>query len=135
MDGDALLITKQCIEQLSEKPDAAYRVQSLERGAELASALLLDEPQQWPTLVLLDARTNRPDRLLTLRALKEHPRLRSIPVVWLTTPADNAAMIYELGANSVVAAPTHAAAFQQVIDQLCVYWLQMVQLPVEADSV
>lgn len=132
MSGDALLVTQRCVSQLAGKPGVTYAVQALDRGAELASALLLDDPEQWPTLVLLDARTNRPDRLLTLRALKEHPRLRAIPVVWLTTTTENATALYEMGANSIVAAPHEAAAFRQVVDQLCVYWLQMVQLPTEA---
>ena len=127
MSGDALLLTQQCLERLS----VPCRLQALEQGGELATALLFDAPRQWPALVLLDARVSRADRLRALHSLKGHPHLRSIPVVWLASPTDDPLRLYEQRANSVIMAPTELAAFRQTIDQLFQYWLQMVHLPPE----
>lgn len=129
MTVDALLLTRQCLEAFSP----SCLLQHVEWGAALANALLLGPAQERPALILLDARTNRADRMLTLRALKSHARLRAIPVVWLAAPGDDTMQAYALDANSVVVVPNELASFVQILEQLCQYWLMVVQLPPEAD--
>ncbi|GAB3644199.1 response regulator transcription factor [Spirosoma arcticum] len=130
MTGDAVLLTRERI-GLSGMNCV---LQHVEQGAELASALLLSSANERPGLILLDSRTNRPDRMLTLRALKSHPRLRAIPVVWLAAPGEDTTQAYALDANSVVVIPDSPASFKKIIEQLCQYWLTVVQLPPEADA-
>ena len=130
MTGDAVLLTRERI-GLS---GLNCLLQHIEQGAELASSLLLSPVKERPGLILLDSRTNRPDRMLTLRALKSHPRLRSIPVVWLAAPGDDTTQAYAQDANSVVVIPDGPASFKKIIEQLCQYWLTVVQLPPEADA-
>ena len=127
MTGDALLLTRQCIDGLGLN----CRLYTVELSAELANVLLLT--QERPALILLDARTNRPDRMVTLRALKSHAQLRSVPVVWLASPGDDTMQAYALDANSVVELPGEPSSFVRVIRQLCLYWLVIVQLPPKAD--
>ena len=129
MTGDALLLTRERIESFGLN----CVLQHLELGAGLATSLLLSPAQEQPALILLDARTNRSDRVLTLRALRSHARLRAIPVVWLAAPGDDAMQAYALDANSVVEIPDGPGLFNRVIDQLCRYWLMVVQLPPEPD--
>lgn len=125
MQGDALLLTRECIDSLG-LPCLLHR---LDFGAELASSLLMSSLEEQPALIILDARTNRTDRMLALRALKSHPRLRAIPVVWLAAPGDNTMQAYTLDANSVVVVSQEPAAYTRIIEQLCRYWLTVVQLP------
>ncbi|GAB2570382.1 hypothetical protein GCM10027190_20370 [Spirosoma areae] len=127
MESNSLRITRQCIEAFG----LPFRLHHLEWGVELANALLLNPAQDRPALILLDARMNWPDRILTLRALKSHARLRAIPVVWLTSPGDDTMQAYTLQANSVVVVPNEPESFVQAIEQLCRYWLMLVQLPPE----
>ena len=129
MTGDALLLTRQCIDALGLNCE----LYSVELSAELTNALLISPVQEQPALILLDARTNRADRIVTLRALKSHARLWSVPVVWLAAPGDDTMQAYALNANSVVELPNEPASFVRVIRQLCLYWLVMVQLPPKAD--
>ena len=127
MTGDALLLTRDCIDALG----LSCLRQHVKVGAELVSALLLGPARKRPALILLDARTNRSDRILTLRALKSHALLRAIPVVWLAAPGDDIMQAYALDANSVVVVGDGPASFVRVIEQLCRYWLVVVQLPPE----
>ncbi len=110
-----------------------YQLHYLSSGAELASALRLSPPDEWPALILLDARVNRPDRIMALRALKEHPRLRAIPVVWLASPTDDTTQVYGLNANSVITLLNRPNALIQAIEQICRYWLMVAQLPGEEE--
>jgi CheY-like chemotaxis protein len=127
MTGDALLLTRECIKQLN----VSCVLRSIESGAELANELLTGRLKERPALIVLDARTGRPDRMSALRALKNRPRLRSIPVIWLTQPGNDTMPIYELDANSVVAIPNDPASFTRIIERLCRYWLTVAQLPPE----
>jgi CheY-like chemotaxis protein len=130
MTGDALLLTRECIEAAK----IPCQIRHSESGNALANALLMRPMQDRPALILLDARTNRADRMLALRSLKSHPRLRSIPVVWLAAPGDDTMQAYALDANSVVVVPEGASAFSRILEQLCRYWLLIVQLPPETNT-
>lgn len=130
MTPDALMLTRERIDALG----LSCVLQHVELGAELATSLLLHAEATQPALILLDARTHRVDRILTLRALKGHSQLRSIPVVWLAAPGDDVMQVYALKANSVVEVPNDSMSFLQVIEQLCRYWLRVVQLPDEVNS-
>ena len=124
MNGDTLLLAEQCLRKL----DVPYTLQSATVGAELASALLLSPPTEWPVLILIDSRLNRSDSLLTLQTLKGHARLRAIPVVYLISPGENMMQAYLLDANSVVVAPDDPSSLVRTLNQLLNYWLRAVQL-------
>ena len=125
MAGDALMVTQQRLDLL--QIDCLF--QTVDRGAELANLLLLNPGDERPSLILLDARTNRADRMITLRSLKSHPELWAIPIVWLALPGDDVTAVLELDANSVVEVPDEPVLFSRAIDQIYRYWLLMVQLP------
>ncbi|MDB5242845.1 MAG: hypothetical protein JWP57_3470 [Spirosoma sp.] len=127
MTGDALLLARERINTFSLN----CQLQQVDSGAALANSLLLEPTDQRPALIILDARTNRSDRMLTLRSLKSHPQLRAIPVVWLAAPGEDTMQAYALNANSVVVVSEGPVSFTRVIEQLCQYWLTMVQLPPE----
>ncbi len=126
MSGDTLLLTRHGLSELG----VPCAVQSTPFGAEFASSLLLGPPEEWPFFILIDARTNRADRILALQTLKSHPRLRAIPVVWLAASGHDLMQAYLLDANSVVVVPDEPTAFVKTIKDLLQYWLTVVQLAI-----
>ena len=78
-----------------------------------------------PVVILLDLKLPKVEGLEVLRQLKSHPEWRTIPVVVLTTSAENADVqaAYQLGVNSYIVKPVDFAAFADVVKQIKVYWL------------
>ena len=72
MPTDSLRLTRQCIDAFG----LPYQLDHAEAGAGLVTDLLANPVEEWPTLIILDARTNRLDRLATLRELKTNHQLR-----------------------------------------------------------
>ena len=81
-------------------------------------------------LVLLDL--NLPDMSGTeiLRRVKEHPGLRRMPVVVLTTTDDKAEIqrCYDLGCNVYITKPVNYENFAQAIRQLGLFFM-VIQVP------
>lgn len=71
----------------------------------------------------------RVDGLEVLRAIREDPRTELIPVVMLTSSKEQSDMIdsYKLHVNSYVQKPVDFEKFQQIIQQLGLYWLMVNQ--------
>jgi CheY-like chemotaxis protein len=77
-----------------------------------------------PLVILLDLKLPKIDGLEVLRRIKSHSVFRSIPVVVLTTSADDGDIrtAYELGANSYIVKPVDFDQFVQVAGQIELYW-------------
>ncbi|HEU4731506.1 MAG TPA: response regulator [Kofleriaceae bacterium] len=80
-------------------------------------------------LVLLDLKLPKIDGLGVLRALRENERTKLIPVVVLTSSAEDKDMVrsYDLGANSYVRKPVDFNQFVEAVRQLGLYWLVINQ--------
>lgn len=78
-----------------------------------------------PNLILLDLRLPKIDGLEVLQEIKEHEKLRAIPVVVLTTSKaeKDVAMAYKYHANSYLVKPLDFNSFTQMMDELGFYWL------------
>ena len=89
-----------------------------------------------PGLILLDLNMPRKDGREALREIKADPTLRTIPVVVLTTSRadEDVAACYRDGANSFITKPVSFAALIDVVQALGKYWLQIVDLPADADG-
>ena len=87
--------------------------------------------EQQPKLIMLDLKLPRVDGLQVLKKIKEDSRTQSIPVVVLTSSAEerDTRNTYELGVNSFVTKPVDFQAFTETISQLAGYWLQVNQSP------
>jgi CheY-like chemotaxis protein len=68
-----------------------------------------------------------------LRDVRADPNLREIPIVVLTTSANEAdvSTSYELGANAYVVKPIEYADFLTAMRKIEDFWLQLVRLPHE----
>lgn len=77
-----------------------------------------------PTLVLLDLRLPKIDGKEVLRRIKADDRLKSIPVVVLTSSREDRDIneCYNLGANSFVVKPVEFDNFAKTVASLGYYW-------------
>jgi len=80
-----------------------------------------------PAIILLDLKLPRVDGIEVLRQLKGHAQYRTIPVVVLTTSAEDADIqaAYALGANSYIVKPVDFDAFVEVAAQIDLYWTML----------
>lgn len=88
-------------------------------------------PNDLPSLILLDLKLPKIDGTEVLRQLRAHDDTRIIPVVVLTTSDERPDMVqsYKLGANSYVRKPVNFSEFVGVVRQLGVYWTAINELP------
>ena len=88
-----------------------------------------DEPL--PAVILLDLKLPKVDGLEVLRQLKEHPRFRRIPVVVLTSSAEDRDMdsAYALGVNSYIVKPVSFERFMEVAEHIELYWCVLNRKP------
>jgi len=97
----------------------------------------LDSLARWeagapaPLVILLDLKLPRIDGLEVLRRLKAHERFRTIPVVVLTSSAEDRdiEMAYRLGANSYIVKPVDFEKFLDVATQIELYWCLLNEPP------
>jgi CheY-like chemotaxis protein len=84
-----------------------------------------------PRVVLLDLKLPKIDGLEVLRALKNDPRTKSIPVVVMTSSKEQRDMVegYHLGVNSYIQKPVDFTQFREIIGKLGFYWLVINQAP------
>ena len=82
-------------------------------------------------VILLDLNMPRKSGFEVLSEIKNHPRLRRIPVVVLTTSGEerDVARCYDLGANSFITKPADFGSFSEAIRELGDYWLKLVAVP------
>jgi two-component system, response regulator len=87
--------------------------------------------QDAPKVILLDLKLPRINGLEVLRALKADDRTRSIPVVIVTSSAEDPDIntAYQLGANSYVIKPVQFEAFIESMSELGIYWLTVNHPP------
>lgn len=99
-------------------------------GAE-AIEVLLGPDRVEAALVLLDLRLPKIHGLEVLERLRADPRTKLVPVVVLTSSAEEPDLrrAYDLGANSYVRKPVDFAEFLEKASHLGMYWLMINHPP------
>mgnify|MGYP003474337955 CR=1 FL=1 len=84
-----------------------------------------------PDIILLDLNMPRMDGRETLKEIKSDERLRSIPVVVLTTSESEADIFksYDLGASCYISKPVGFDDFLKVVRSLEDFWFTVVKMP------
>jgi CheY-like chemotaxis protein len=84
-----------------------------------------------PLAILLDLKLPKVDGLEVLRRLKMHERFRTLPVVVLTSSAEDRDIetAYQLGANSYIVKPVDFSKFLEVAAQIELYWCLLNEPP------
>jgi two-component system response regulator len=87
------------------------------------------DPHDAPRLVLLDIKLPLVDGIDVLRTIKSDPRTKHVPVVMLTSSAEDRDLhtCYELGANSYIVKPVDMEQFLSAVQNIGVYWLMLNQ--------
>ena len=85
----------------------------------------------FPALFLLDLKMPRIDGLEVLKRVRAHPLTRLLPVIVLTSSAEERDIInaYQLGSNSYIRKPVDFNQFAESVKQLGLYWLVLNQAP------
>jgi len=86
-----------------------------------------------PKVILLDLKLPKIDGLEVLKAVKSDESARNIPVVILTSSAEENDLVeaYSLGVNSYLVKPVEFGSFCEAIKNVGLYWLLLnrVSLP------
>jgi CheY-like chemotaxis protein len=107
--------------QLTVVQDGAEALDYLfARGAHAAR-----DPQDLPSIVLLDLNLPKVDGREVLQAIRDNPATRSLPVVVMTTSAEpfDVEASYALGVNSYIQKPVDFERFVWAVKQVGLYWL------------
>lgn len=131
-DQDDCLLVREAFGEALIKNDLRF----VHDGKELLDYLYRQGPFQTeeaprPGLILLDLNMPRVDGRQALGRIKTDPKLKSIPIVVLTTSRVDQDILksYNLGANSYISKPVTFEGLIQVMKELKRYWLEIVELP------
>jgi two-component system response regulator len=121
-----------------ERHKLSNRIHVARDGAEAIEFLFssggqgVRDANEGPRVILLDLKLPKISGLEVLREVKAHERLRRIPVVVLTSSAEepDIAESYKLGANSYIVKPVDFDRFTEAVRELGLYWLLLNQPPV-----
>jgi two-component system, response regulator len=130
-DADAELIVRAL-----RKSNLVNKVVRLHDGVEALEFVFREgayrqRPGGQPRLILLDLKMPRLGGIEVLRRMKADERTKIIPVVVLTSSAEEQDVLdsYKLGVNSYLVKPVEFSAFTGVITQTGLYWAVMNRIP------
>ena len=117
-----------------EQGRLAVHLDVTENGVDALAFLRGEGPYvgaQRPDLVMLDINMPRMDGLSTLKAIREDPALRTLPVVMLTTSDAESDVLrsYENFANAYIVKPISMDSFFSVVRTFEQFWFSVVRLP------
>ncbi len=120
-----------------KKNNLANRLTRLEDGAEALDFFFAEGKYKGrdmsiiPRVVLLDLKMPKINGIEVLQKLKSDNRTKHIPVVVLTSSAEDPDIItcYKLGVNSYIVKPLGFEAFTKKITELGLYWMVTNESP------
>jgi CheY-like chemotaxis protein len=108
-------------------------LQFVHNGEELMHSLnqKLEKQHPLPGLILLDLNMPKKDGREALKEIKNHPKLKQIPVIVLTTSKaeEDVVRTYNIGVNSFITKPVAFESLVQILRDLGRYWFEIVELP------
>ena len=120
-----------------QKKNLANEIVVVRDGAEALDFLFCNgsysgrDPEDLPSVVLLDLKLPKVDGLEVLRRVRADERTEFLPVVILTSSDEQRDLVesYRSGANSYVRKPVEFDQFTEAVQQLGLYWLLMNEPP------
>ena len=84
-----------------------------------------------PLIILMDLRLPKVNGLEVTRKFKEHPEVKVIPIVVLTSSSEDKDIktAYQYGANSYIVKPVDFDKFADVAAEINLYWIGTTILP------
>ena len=88
-------------------------------------------PDRNPKFVMLDLKLPKVNGIDVLKAIRSDERTRAIPVVILTSSAEDRDVVesYRLGVNSYLVKPVETEKFIDVVTRVGQYWMLMNRTP------
>ena len=85
----------------------------------------------FPKVILLDLNMPKKDGRQCLKEIKEHPKLKKIPIVIYSTSSnpDDISYAYEHGASSYITKPYSYQELVNIMDTFKQYWFYTVKTP------
>lgn len=86
-----------------------------------------------PAVIFMDIKMPRMDGMEVLQMVKNHPELKTIPVVMLTSSREERDLqrCYEQGVNAFVVKPVGFDDFLNAVKQLGIFWVLLNELPMD----
>jgi CheY-like chemotaxis protein len=130
-DSDAYLYLVQ--DAFSDRERFAWQL-TVARDGEQALAILFSEEEKTaplPHIILLDWNLPKVNGYEVLRRIKQHEKLRRIPVlVFSSSEADrDIHQAYDNHANGYIVKPGSADALTAVVEAIELFWIAIAQLP------
>ena len=120
-----------------EEQHLANKVEVVENGAEALDYLYRRGKFEMrtggdPIVVLLDNKMPKVSGLEVLRAMRAEERLKTIPVVVLTSSRETADLVefYKSGVNAYVVKPVDFSEFMEAVKRLGIFWAAVNEPPV-----
>jgi len=87
--------------------------------------------KEYPAVILLDVKMPLMDGIEVLQIIKSDPKLKSIPVVMLSSSSEDHDLkkCYELGVNAFIVKPVSFNQFIDVVKQCGIFWTNFNKLP------
>lgn len=137
---DNLMDVELTIEAFKEQ-NLANRVVVLNDGVEALEYLRYEGVHvqrkiENPAVILLDIKMPRMDGIEVLRAIRNDPDLKLIPVVMLTSSREEPDLrkCYELGVNAYVVKPVNFKNFFEAVKQLGIFWAVINEIPFDGTT-
>ena len=132
-DPDDALLAEEALHEY----DPSLKLSFVEDGMQLIEYLKREgefsDPNSSPRpgLILLDLNMPLKSGLEALAEIKSDPALKLIPVIVLTNSKSHVDIVnaYGAGVNSFISKPLAFDDFSKMINLLCKYWLENVNLP------
>jgi CheY-like chemotaxis protein len=126
------------LEALAEH-NLANRVTVIRDGVEALEYLRYEgkykqRKRRSPAVILLDIKMPRMDGIEVLRAIRSDDKLKTLPVVMLTSSREEPDLkrSYELGANAYVVKPVDFKDFIDAVKEVGIFWAVINELPPES---
>jgi two-component system, response regulator len=121
-----------------QKANIANRLLHIDDGAEALDFIFSRNKyakrriDNLPKLILLDLKLPKVSGLEILKAIKNDPRSKIIPVIVLTSSKEEPDIIasYELGVNSYIVKPVNFDSFSKAVVEVGMYWMLLNVPPV-----
>lgn len=86
-----------------------------------------------PVFILLDIKMPRIDGIEVLRAIREDPKFKIVPVVMFTSSREECDIqkCYELGVNAYVVKPVNSKEYFNAAKHIGLFWGLLNELPIE----
>jgi len=132
-DADDRMMTQEALEESYLLNSLRFVVDGVELMHYLRREGKYTDPASSPTpgLILLDLNMPKKDGREALQEIKSDPKLRSIPVIILTTSKTEEDILrsYNLGVNCFITKPVTFTGLLDVTRSIGQYWFEIVELP------